>query len=83
MHIDNHSESSMIKNNIHIYWKPVKKYNTKSAKEVCKTISKNWVHLLWIALWRAELDYIPENCKIRKADEMYEVVINFLKKKLK
>ena len=82
MHVDYHAESDMKKANNYICWQSVRKYNSKTANEVCKHIEKNWVHLLWIWL-DMHLRYIPNNIRISSADEIYEKAFNFLKESLK
>lgn len=84
MHVDSYSQSEMINRNLHICWKPIKKYNPSTAKEVCRTITKNGVHLLGVALWtRADFSYMPNNTTIREIDEIYSVIVDFMKKSLK
>ena len=86
MHIDHFDDNDMINNNYYICWQSVKKYNPKTAKEVCQHIEKNWVSLLWVWIWKdADFNYITNNTKINKnsVDDIYGIVFDFLKKVIK
>lgn len=86
MHIDWYDDHQLVRDNYYVAWQSCKKYNPKTAREVCQHIEKNWVSLLgvWIGR-RANFNYITNHTTINKnqVDDIYGIVFDFLKKVIK
>jgi len=86
MHNDYLTISEMENNNYYVCWRPIKLYNKHTAKDVCKHIVKNWIHMLGITIWSNwDYSYMKEKQKLSTTNvsDLFKITLDFIKKSIK